>query len=288
MDDPRRVRRKLHHKQRLPSAMEPAPQAAEFAESQLMKSITAALTLAGFDSVKPTALEMFRSHVEEYMLEVLSHVRTSAQAHRRPAPTAQDFRMALAIMPNTRTASHLEPQLEVSLPEGIAYPSIPEPALPPPPAPDFSELLHPLLAERPPQYIPKHFPQLPSQHAWKATPVYPSRERDARKMREKATEEGMMAEQALRKLAEASNKGAAGEDKKRRSSTALAGLGKVRGTAAVAGRKRAAPDDLFRGSFGEDAGMGMDGTNETGAHAIVINADTASWRGGGAKRGLQL
>ena len=29
------------------------------------KSISAALTLAGFDSVKPTALEMFRSHAEE-------------------------------------------------------------------------------------------------------------------------------------------------------------------------------------------------------------------------------
>lgn len=55
----------LHHVQRLPDATEPAPQDPEFAEGQLLKSITAALTLAGFDSVKPTALEMFRAHTEE-------------------------------------------------------------------------------------------------------------------------------------------------------------------------------------------------------------------------------
>lgn len=97
-----------------------------------------------------------------------------------------------------------------------------------------------------------------------------------------------MAEQALRKLAEASNKSNSGEDKKRRSSVALAGTGKVRVVAPLAGRKRAAPDDLFRGSSGHDAGVGMDGTDETAAHGIVINSDTGNWRGGGVRRGLQL
>lgn len=61
----RTVHHQLHHVQQLPGAAEPAPQDPEFAEGQLLKSITAALTLAGFDSVKPTALEMFRAHVEE-------------------------------------------------------------------------------------------------------------------------------------------------------------------------------------------------------------------------------
>jgi hypothetical protein len=51
--------------QQLSDAVEPAPQDPEFAEGQLLKSIGAALTLAGFDSVKPTALEMFRAHTEE-------------------------------------------------------------------------------------------------------------------------------------------------------------------------------------------------------------------------------
>jgi len=55
----------LRHVQHIPDAVEPAPQHPEFAEGQLLKSIGAALTLAGFDSVKPTALEMFRAHTEE-------------------------------------------------------------------------------------------------------------------------------------------------------------------------------------------------------------------------------
>lgn len=59
------VHHRLHHVQQLPDAVEPAPQDPEFAEGQLLKSIGAALTLAGFDSVKPTALEMFRAHTEE-------------------------------------------------------------------------------------------------------------------------------------------------------------------------------------------------------------------------------
>jgi hypothetical protein len=59
------VHHHLHHVQQIPDAVEPAPQDPEFAEGQLLKSIGAALTLAGFDSVKPTALEMFRAHTEE-------------------------------------------------------------------------------------------------------------------------------------------------------------------------------------------------------------------------------
>lgn len=60
-----KVHHQLHHVQHMPNEIEPAPQDPEFAEGQLLKSISAALTLAGFDSVKPTALEMFRAHAEE-------------------------------------------------------------------------------------------------------------------------------------------------------------------------------------------------------------------------------
>jgi transcription initiation factor TFIID subunit 8 len=71
------VRRRLQHVQQIPEAVEPAPQDPEYAEGQLLKSISAALTLAGFDSVKPTALEMFRSHAEEckYMPHSNTHTR---------------------------------------------------------------------------------------------------------------------------------------------------------------------------------------------------------------------
>ena len=66
------VRRRLQHVQQIPEAVEPAPQDPVYAEGQLLKSISAALTLAGFDSVKPTALEMFRAHAEEcqYAFEI--------------------------------------------------------------------------------------------------------------------------------------------------------------------------------------------------------------------------
>ena len=61
----RMVRRKLHHVQEKPRHIEPAPQNPVFVQGQLLRSIIATLAMVGFDSVKPTALEMFRSHVEE-------------------------------------------------------------------------------------------------------------------------------------------------------------------------------------------------------------------------------
>lgn len=72
-----KVRRHLHHVQQMPESIEPAPQDPEFAEGQLLKSITAALTIAGFDSVKPTALEMFRAHTEECECIVVREVSRS-------------------------------------------------------------------------------------------------------------------------------------------------------------------------------------------------------------------
>lgn len=49
-------------------------------------------------------------------------------------------------------------------------------------------------------YIPKHFPEFPSKHTYKATPEYAEHEQDPRKVREKATEEGRLGEEALRRL----------------------------------------------------------------------------------------
>lgn len=229
------------------------------------------------------------------MLSLLSDVRTSMQTHRRPSPTAQDFRMALAHMPNTRSASLLTPQLDVPIPEAVSYPSIPQPGPPPAPAPDLSALLQPLLLEKQPQYIPAHFPRLPPQHAWKETAVFPTREKDARKMREKATEEGMLAEQALRKLAAAAKAGAMKAESRRRSSAPLAGMGKVRDGA---GRKRLAPEMLFddvlkdvTDSSGGDYSMALDGTDESGRQPtqseleerVVVNSGMGNWRGGAGK-----
>lgn len=49
-------------------------------------------------------------------------------------------------------------------------------------------------------YIPQHFPAFPSIHTYKATPEIPKRERDPRKIRELAMEEGRVGEEALRRF----------------------------------------------------------------------------------------
>ncbi|KKY27323.1 putative bromodomain associated domain protein [Phaeomoniella chlamydospora] len=56
-------------------------------------------------------------------------------------------------------------------------------------------------ADRKNGFVPLSFPALPAPHAYKQSEVYPKREDDPRKIRELATEEGRMGEQALRKLA---------------------------------------------------------------------------------------
>lgn len=51
------------------------------------------------------------------------------------------------------------------------------------------------------RFIPKNFPVLPGMHTYQATAEYVQREVDPRKIRERATEEGRLGEEALRKLA---------------------------------------------------------------------------------------
>ena len=60
-------------------------------------------------------------------------------------------------------------------------------------------------------YVPKHFPELPSKHTYKATPEYAQHEQDPRKVREKATEEGRLGEEALRRLVGAGARKSANE-----------------------------------------------------------------------------
>lgn len=126
-------------------------------------------------------------------------------AARRTAPIPFDFETAIHAVDIPR----LDDQL-------IAYRTKPEvnpPLLPTPPPDDpfhdnvklSPSLLGPELIG---QDGMKRFsmttsslPPLPSAHTYKDTDVFPHRETDARKIRELATEEGKLGEQALRKLA---------------------------------------------------------------------------------------
>ena len=73
-----KIRHRIRRAQIQPLHTEAASQDPVFAQGQLLRSISAALVLAGFDGVKPTALEMFRSHVEE--CEQLLRITSSSQA----------------------------------------------------------------------------------------------------------------------------------------------------------------------------------------------------------------
>ncbi|KAI5367484.1 Putative bromodomain associated domain, histone-fold, transcription factor TFIID, subunit 8 [Septoria linicola] len=293
-----RVHHVLQHVQQIPNHIEPAPQAPIYAQGQLMKSISAALVMAGFDSVRPTALESFRAHVEEYMLHFLSHARTSMLNNRRTTPTALDFAKALAEMPNTQNASMLIPQVVLDVPDDISTPTIslqrPEPLEPL----DFSRLLKPLMEQHPPAWVPSHFPKLPPQHSWKETAVFPERERDARKMREKATEEGVLAEQALRKLAAAAKTSAMNAEKNR--NNVLRGEGKLRGPAKAGTRNgaRAHEDtfaDMLKELGGGDEAMDLasdEAEARTGMdlgmpEGVVVNHDMSHWRRPGQRGGMR-
>lgn len=248
---------------------------------------------------------------EPDMLDFTHNVRSSMHTSRRTTATAQDFAFALSQAPNASAASLLKPQLRLALPEDISSPFIDEPYAEAVDAPDFSTLLEPLVDPVAPEYIPQHFPKLPPKHSWLHTDVYPEREKDARRMREKATEEGIMAEQALRKLAAAAKAGAAHAEKRRLST--LSGPGKKMQDPSKAGKRdgREAQDsgeaeEMFGEMMKEVAGkldqdedevldLGMDGVNDLRQQGVdvgmpdgvLVNSEMNAWRRGGRK-GLRL
>ena len=135
------------------------------------------------------------------MAHYLADVRQSMLSCRRTQAVPQDFLQSL----HTHQLSlrsllpHLDPPVSPSRSQFPLQTNI---------AQENGEqqlrFLGPLLNADPDEklraYIPKHFPELPSKHTYKATPQYPEHEQDPRKVREKATEEGRLGEEALRRL----------------------------------------------------------------------------------------
>lgn len=132
-------------------------------------------------------------------------------ACRRIQPIPQDFEHALRR--SFITVDDLSPHLK---PLGAVEPT---PMLLPSPPPEEKDpfdafagmpVLDPHLSGEDDRarsaYIPPHFPQFPSKHTYRYTPVFTEREQDPRKIRERATEDGRHGEEALRKLARAAFK----------------------------------------------------------------------------------
>ncbi len=135
------------------------------------------------------------------MSHYLADVRQSMLACRRTQPLPQDFLQALHT--HQLSLRSLLPHLDPPVPPSQSQFSLESAPI------DNDEqqqlkFLGPLLngtqEQKAKKFVPKHFPDLPSTHTYKATPEFPEREQDPRKVRERATEEGRLGEEALRRL----------------------------------------------------------------------------------------
>ncbi|KAL8889806.1 MAG: hypothetical protein Q9192_005962 [Flavoplaca navasiana] len=155
-------------------------------ELLLTRSIALALEALGFEASEPLALESFRLVAQEYALVPLRREAVYARLSTN--------RLSLrALLP------HLDPPVARKRAQlTLAYESKQEEEQ------CDHRFLGPELNGTSDQesrsYIPHHFPSLPSKHTYQATAEYPSREEDPRKIRERAAEEGRLAEEALRRL----------------------------------------------------------------------------------------
>jgi hypothetical protein len=138
------------------------------------------------------------------------YVRQSMAACRRIQPIPQDFELALR--ENLISVDDLPPYLKSMEPIDPVPTTLPSPPPEKDPFDDFAGMpvLDSHLSGEDDRvrnlHIPAHFPQFPSKHTYRHTPVFTEREVDPRKLRERATEDGRHGEEALRKLARAAFK----------------------------------------------------------------------------------
>ncbi|PNS19069.1 Transcription initiation factor TFIID subunit 8 [Sphaceloma murrayae] len=279
------IRHGLSIKQQTPLPVEPASQDVRFIDRQLDKGITAAVAMAGFDGVTASALHSLEALAVEYMTEFLEDTCMSMLAARRNAPIPTDFVYALAR--GGITPSQLEDHMALPMPKELSCPVIPPPAPEEAPPIDLKPVLGNSLCE-PAQVaypqIPTHFPPLPSKHAWSHSAYVPPRETDPRKIRERATQEGIVAEKSLRKLAQAaSNPRSRTQRTASKAEKEKQGLWQEALACLMADQSQGTQD-------GMDGDLVMvDGTNEGKASktaemddraAMVVNYDRAYWRKG--------
>ncbi|RMD42345.1 hypothetical protein DV735_g2800, partial [Chaetothyriales sp. CBS 134920] len=209
----------IHHRQQQWPAAEPAFVEPESVDKLLIDSIKTVIEEEALKhnvqdpAIESMALEGLYGAVNEFILSFCALVRRSMQAARRTVPIAPDFEAAIYELglprPDDQIAAYqTKPPINTRL-----YPT-------PPPEDSFhgthelpSDFLGAELDGRAAlerfTYNTAALPPLPSAHTYKATVVYDQRETDSRRIRELATEEGKLGEQALRKLAGAVKIGAA-------------------------------------------------------------------------------
>lgn len=259
-------------------------------QGQLLRAIALTLNAAGFDGATPGALEALRADTEQYILRLMGGVQSSMTANRRTKPSPQDFMMGLASQ--NVTSSSLLPHIKLHAPPSVTQPPLSLPSPPEPPPPTLESILGQGLSGRTEKskrpYIPRHFPDLPSRHTWCHTQANTGRVTDPRQIRERATEEGVLAEQALRKLMLARSTGlqnrARGMDRqskaaRRRDEIWEATMKMVMETD-EAERKLQEHDDMDV-DFGSDDGYGVDSFEKARRDmddAVMVNYEKRYWR----------
>ena len=269
-------------------------------QSLLVRSIETALEAVGFDAAESEALDSFRAHTEECkavlmtftlqmlisidMAHILSLVRQSMLACRRLQALPSDFLQALHVHRlNLRALlPHLDPPVpssksQINLRRQIKKDDEQE----------HLRLLSSFLSSRTDavvemEFIPKHFPHLPSKHTYKATPEFLDREQDPRKTRERATEEGKLGEEALRRLVSAASQIKAVDvgqaNKKPSARERRAEMWQQ--TMQEVSRKQSSPDAMVVETVTNqvDAQQDNSTTKWAGSLGSVVNADRRFWR----------
>ncbi|KAI9823163.1 MAG: hypothetical protein M1832_002606 [Thelocarpon impressellum] len=198
-----RSRRQATHHHRIQHKQEGIPSEAtslpdESVQAMLTRSLTLMLKEAGFDGAALTAVESLRADVDEYMTHFTASITQSMHSSRRTHPTPQDFDHALHR--EGLNYSDLTPHLKPSVSPSVALPPLPLPSREEPERPSLSALEPSLSGTFDRTFVPPHLPRLPGKHTYKSTAEFSEREKDPRRLRERATEEGRLGEEALRRL----------------------------------------------------------------------------------------
>lgn len=201
------------------------------------------------------------------MRHLLSYVRASMVSSRRTQPVPHDFEFALTShrYTNQSLLPHLDPPVAH---DQSSLPMFVEPLIS-----DANEQLmehfHATLHDHPQPmlpYAPRALPILPSRHTYRATTAFVPRERDPKKIRELATEQARLGEEALRRLV---------------AGTGLSKRKQSEGKLTVRQRQRKLWQDTMEAMLGDmkgDTEMVDDATFKMDLAAVPVNADRANWR----------
>lgn len=233
------------------------------------------------------------------VLHISKFIRQSMLASRRTQPIPRDFEHALKF--SHLTPDDLRPYLTTS------HTVAPIPTLIPSPPPEdkvtrelpFLNALRVDEGQTNRSYVPRHFPDFPSKHTYSTTAVFTERDNDARKIRERAAEDGRHGEEALRKLAGAAFRdnptSSSGRDKKlwgqRPESMETMFLKTVKGLAKKSQKNPLAPASTGTGlasamdidSFSADADKGRSKLSVNLEMGPIVNCERDYWRRAGGQ-----